>query len=48
MISLMDGMAYINDSMIIATDVPADNGVIHVIDAVLLPPVVDGPERNVE
>ena len=37
MISLMDGMAYINDSKIVATDVPADNGVIHVIDAVLLP-----------
>jgi uncharacterized surface protein with fasciclin (FAS1) repeats len=36
-ISLMDGGAYINDSMIVATDVPADNGVIHVIDAVLLP-----------
>ena len=37
MISLMDGGAYINDSMIVATDVPADNGVIHVIDTVLLP-----------
>ena len=37
MIGLMDGMAYINDSKIVATDVPADNGVIHVIDSVLLP-----------
>ena len=37
MIKLMDGGAYINDSMIVATDVPADNGVIHVIDTVLLP-----------
>jgi transforming growth factor-beta-induced protein len=37
MISLMDGGAYINDSMIVATDVQADNGVIHVIDTVLLP-----------
>lgn len=37
MIKLMDGVAYINDSMIIGTDVPADNGVIHVIDTVLLP-----------
>lgn len=36
-ISLMDGMAYIDDSQIIAVDVPADNGVIHVIDAVLQP-----------
>jgi uncharacterized surface protein with fasciclin (FAS1) repeats len=36
-ISLMDGGAYIDESMIIATDVPADNGVIHIIDTVLLP-----------
>lgn len=36
-ISLMDGNAYIDDSMIVATDVPADNGVIHVIDTVLIP-----------
>ena len=33
----MDGAAYIDDSMIIDTDVPADNGVIHIIDAVLMP-----------
>ncbi len=37
MISLRDGAPYINDSMIVATDVAADNGVIHVIDTVLLP-----------
>jgi uncharacterized surface protein with fasciclin (FAS1) repeats len=36
-IGLMDGAAYIDDAMIVNTDVPADNGVIHVIDAVLLP-----------
>ena len=36
-ISLRDGAAYINDSMIVTTDVPADNGVIHVIDNVILP-----------
>ena len=36
-ISLRDDGAYIDDSLIIATDVPADNGVIHVIDTVLMP-----------
>jgi uncharacterized surface protein with fasciclin (FAS1) repeats len=34
---LMDGNAYINDAMILAVDVPAKNGVIHVIDTVLMP-----------
>jgi transforming growth factor-beta-induced protein len=38
------GSAYVNDSRIIQTDVFASNGVIHVIDAVLLPePVLDIP-----
>jgi uncharacterized surface protein with fasciclin (FAS1) repeats len=36
-ISLSDGNAYINDAQIIATDIPASNGVIHVIDTVLMP-----------
>jgi uncharacterized surface protein with fasciclin (FAS1) repeats len=36
-VSLRDGGAFINDSRIIATDVLAGNGIIHVIDAVLLP-----------
>ena len=35
--SLMNGSAYINDAMILAVDVPAKNGVIHVIDTVLMP-----------
>jgi uncharacterized surface protein with fasciclin (FAS1) repeats len=35
---VMDGKAMINDSNIVATDVMASNGVIHVIDAVILPP----------
>jgi transforming growth factor-beta-induced protein len=38
------GSAYVNDSRIVQTDVLASNGVIHVIDAVLLPePVLDIP-----
>jgi len=36
-ISVVDGKAMANDSAIVATDVDAANGVIHVIDAVLLP-----------
>ncbi len=37
-IRVEDGNVYINDSMVILTDIMADNGVIHVIDSVLLPP----------
>lgn len=36
-IKVMDGMVYINDAQVIITDIKADNGVIHVIDTVLLP-----------
>lgn len=34
---LKDGNAMINNSVITATDIVADNGVVHVIDEVLLP-----------
>lgn len=37
-ISLRDGGAYIDDAQIIITDIEASNGIIHVIDAVILPP----------
>ncbi|HRF49956.1 MAG TPA: fasciclin domain-containing protein [Anaerolineales bacterium] len=33
-----DGNVFINDAQVIITDIMATNGVIHVIDAVLLPP----------
>ena len=36
-VSIRGGAAYVNDSKIIATDIKATNGVIHVIDAVLMP-----------
>jgi uncharacterized surface protein with fasciclin (FAS1) repeats len=36
--SIMDGMVKINDANIVATDIEASNGVIHVIDSVILPP----------
>ena len=37
-ISVVDGSVMINDATVTATDVDASNGVIHVIDSVLLPP----------
>ena len=37
-IRVEDGMVYINDAMVVITDIMASNGVIHVIDTVLLPP----------
>jgi uncharacterized surface protein with fasciclin (FAS1) repeats len=36
-VSVVDGSAYINNSKITATDVQTSNGVIHVIDSVLIP-----------
>ena len=35
--TVMDGMAYINGAQIITTDILTSNGVIHVIDQVILP-----------
>ena len=38
-ISVKDGMVYLNDAaQVVKTDIMASNGVIHVIDQVLLPP----------
>ena len=37
-ISVMDGKPMINQAHIVKTDIVAKNGVIHVIDAVILPP----------
>jgi uncharacterized surface protein with fasciclin (FAS1) repeats len=36
-ISLRNGKAYIDDAQILATDIPASNGVIHVLGGVMLP-----------
>ena len=36
-ISAKDGHVMINDAMVITADVPASNGVIHIIDTVLMP-----------
>jgi len=38
-ITVKDGKVYLNDTVqVIITNIEASNGVIHVIDAVLLPP----------
>jgi len=39
--SLRNGKPYVNNARITVTDVMASNGVVHIIDAVLLPPVGD-------
>ena len=36
-IKLMSGKVMINDATVVVPDVNADNGVIHIIDTVLLP-----------
>ena len=40
-ISAMDGNVQVNGANVVATDIEASNGVIHVIDSVLLPPEND-------
>jgi uncharacterized surface protein with fasciclin (FAS1) repeats len=37
-ISVQDGTVMVNDAQVIITDIEGSNGVIHVIDAVILPP----------
>ena len=37
-ITVKDGAAYVNGAKILATDVDAGNGVIHIIESVILPP----------
>lgn len=46
-LSLSDGNLLINTSTVTATDINADNGVIHVIDAVLMPPAPTVSEVNI-
>jgi uncharacterized surface protein with fasciclin (FAS1) repeats len=38
-VTLKDGKAMINDATVTAADIMADNGVVHVIDTVILPPM---------
>jgi uncharacterized surface protein with fasciclin (FAS1) repeats len=36
-IRVVDESVFINDSRVVATDIKASNGVIHVVDSVILP-----------
>jgi uncharacterized surface protein with fasciclin (FAS1) repeats len=36
--TIKDGSVYVNDAMVVTADIETSNGVIHVIDGVLLPP----------
>ncbi len=38
-VTIDNGNVFINNAQVTVADIPADNGVVHVIDAVLLPPV---------
>jgi uncharacterized surface protein with fasciclin (FAS1) repeats len=41
-ISVVDGNVFVNDAQVVITDIETSNGVIHVIDTVLIPPA-DAP-----
>lgn len=45
---IKDGILKVNDAIIRTTDIQCDNGVIHVIDAVLLPPSKKNTSRQEE
>lgn len=46
--TLGDGVAMVNDANLIATDIETSNGVIHVIDSVILPPVAEATPTPAE
>lgn len=46
-VSVEDGAAYVDDSTVVAADVMATNGIVHVIDAVLVPDT-SGEEEMME
>ena len=45
-IEVVDGNVFVNESQVTSTDIEASNGVIHVIDAVLLPEMEDMSNRK--
>ena len=44
MVSINAGGVFINNAQVILADVPADNGVVHIINAVILPPSLTAVE----
>ena len=46
-VTLRDGELYINEAKVTTTDIEASNGIIHVIDAVLLPPDLTPSELTI-
>ena len=42
-IRVEDGNVFVNDAQVVITDIETSNGVIHVIDAVLIPPADEAP-----
>ena len=46
-ITVRGGALYLNESVVIDTDIEASNGVIHVIDAVLTPTTIGEPEGSI-
>ena len=47
-VSISDAGVMVNDAMVIVADLEAENGVVHVIDAVLLPPASNLDEVQVQ
>jgi uncharacterized surface protein with fasciclin (FAS1) repeats len=47
-IAQRSGRAYINSAQIVTTDIQASNGIVHVIDAVILPPSVAAAQRSAQ
>ncbi len=46
-LNLRDGNLFINNSQVVTTDIEASNGIIHVIDMVLMPPADAEPTGNI-
>ena len=41
-VGLLDGVTTINDALVTTADIPATNGIVHAIDRILVPPLVEG------